>query len=159
MIPAPGKGRRWIRRAGLATAALLLLVLAGIPLLGSSDGFRAEVQRRASRALGREVRVEGTALSPWGLGLTLDLKPVEAQSGLSREDEILFSESPTRFLLEVPPEKSEAFQRLMGEIPCLRIGQFQDKPIFQVLGLQGKAVVETDLQALHGAWTQPFQGW
>ncbi|MBI3318399.1 MAG: phosphoribosylformylglycinamidine synthase subunit PurL [Candidatus Omnitrophica bacterium] len=94
-----------------------------------------------------------------GLGLTVELKEVPVEKELVREDLILFSESPTRLLLEIPPEKEESFRRKMSRFPMGRIGAFQKGEAFRVLGLKGQPVVETTAPALASAWRKPFQGW
>ena len=92
-----------------------------------------------------------------GLGLTLDLKKVPAD--LAREDFILFSESASRILLEVPPEKGQEFEKSLGGVPFACVGEFQQGSTFRVLGLDGKPVVETSVDRLRQAWEAPFRGW
>jgi len=92
-----------------------------------------------------------------GLGLTLDLKQAAGEAG--REDFILFSESASRILLEVAPDKAAAFEKSMAGFPTQCIGQFEEGGIFRALGLEGKPVVETTVENLRRAWEEPFKGW
>ena len=94
-----------------------------------------------------------------GLGLTMDLKGVPRPSSLTREDLILFSESPTRFLLEVPEEKVAEFEQALSGFPFGKIGQFEKEPLFRVLGLEGVPVLGTTIQTLREAWERPFKEW
>ncbi|MCM8811441.1 MAG: phosphoribosylformylglycinamidine synthase subunit PurL [Candidatus Omnitrophica bacterium] len=93
-----------------------------------------------------------------GIGMSIDLREVVRQEGM-RDDQILFSESPTRFLLEVPAEKEEAFRTLWKGHPCARIGRMEGIPVFRVTGLSGRQVVQAPLGTLQEAWQRPFQGW
>ena len=92
------------------------------------------------------------------LGLTIDLKALPAE-GIEREDFLLFSESASRFLLEVPAEKVASFERLFEGQPLGLIGSFEAQPVFRVMGLQGQTVVETSVQSLKEAWERPFKEW
>ena len=99
-----------------------------------------------------------------GLGLTLDLTKVPSAetdpgSPVFREDFILFSESASRILLEVSPEKAAALEKKLAGFPLQRIGTFEAGGLFRVLGLDGKPVVETTAQVLRRAWEEPFKGW
>ncbi|MBI3615795.1 MAG: phosphoribosylformylglycinamidine synthase subunit PurL [Candidatus Omnitrophica bacterium] len=94
-----------------------------------------------------------------GLGLTLELEKVPRPTTLTREDFILFSESPTRFLLEVPEEKSADFERALAGFPLGKIGQFQKEPVFRVIGLGGQSVIDVAVEVLQEAWQAPFKGW
>ena len=100
-----------------------------------------------------------------GLGLELDLKGVPLVAGTGgtplegRDDWVLFSESATRLLLEVPPEKEQEFRQRYGSFPMGQIGQFAQGPGFRAIGLAGKPVIESTIDALREAWEAPFRGW
>ncbi len=95
------------------------------------------------------------------LGLMLDLKavPIGVPGTPLCEDTLLFSESPTRLLLEVPPEKASDLEKAMSGFPVARIGEFHSDDRFQVLGLSGKPVIESTIHDLQSAWEAPFSGW
>ena len=76
-----------------------------------------------------------------------------------REDTLLFSESPTRLLLEVSPEKAQAFEKALASLPLGSIGAFEAGEAFSALGQEGQAVVKTTVSALRQAWEEPFKGW
>ncbi len=87
-----------------------------------------------------------------GVGITLDLSKVPSSDGLDRNDRILFSESNSRFVVEVAPEHQQAFESLLqGNIFGL-IGKTQSSTLFQVIGLNGKSVVRADIYELKDAW-------
>jgi len=93
-----------------------------------------------------------------GLGLELDSREVPRAQGIA-DEAILFSESPSRFLLEVPLEKEETFLAALKGFPVGKIGEFLKDSTFRVLGLTGKRVVDTTIETLQEAWEEPFQGW
>lgn len=93
-----------------------------------------------------------------GLGLTLDLKSVPAE-GCTRDDEILFSESASRILLEVSADRAEAFEKAMAGFPTARIGRWETDPVFRMKGLDGKPVIDLPVSRLREAWEGPFRGW
>jgi phosphoribosylformylglycinamidine synthase len=85
-----------------------------------------------------------------GLGLELDLKKVPCKD-VSRDDFVLFSESNSRFLIEVAPEDREVFEKLMGKYSAL-IGKVSKQPKLVIKGLHGKVVVEAPLDELRYSW-------
>ena len=94
-----------------------------------------------------------------GLGVAIALKTVPRDPALKRDDFILFSESASRFLVEVPPEKEAAFQKALGGFPVGCIGEFQASRTFQVNGVAGQKVIDATIEKLQEAWERPFKGW
>jgi phosphoribosylformylglycinamidine synthase len=103
------------------------------------------------------------------LGLKLDLAAVPREENLDVgarhasparlcEDsaKILFSESLTRFLVEVPRTRAARFEKLLKGLPCARIGEVTRKPQLVVRGLGGKTVVKADCETLRKAWKKPL---
>ncbi|MBI2865255.1 MAG: phosphoribosylformylglycinamidine synthase subunit PurL [Chloroflexi bacterium] len=97
-----------------------------------------------------------------GLGLRLWLDQVPLGEPVSRGDAILFSESNTRFLVEVAPEHCEAFEKTLEGLPAARIGELTAEPAFEVFGAgrrEGERVVSTDIYDLKASWQAPFKDW
>lgn len=92
-----------------------------------------------------------------GLGLEINLGKVITQGRISRSDEILFSESNTRFLAEVPRKKSKNFENIMRGLPFSRIGCVIREKIFSVIGVDQRVVVRMSLDELKEAWKRPFK--
>ncbi len=86
-----------------------------------------------------------------GLGLELDLREVPAK-GVKRSDFLLFSESNSRFLIEVAPEAKADFKKLMKGKNCAAIGKVTKQPKLKIVGLKGKVAVEAPLDKLRYAW-------
>ena len=71
---------------------------------------------------------------------------------------LLFSESNTRFLCEVPPERADAFEALLDGVPHARIGEVTDSGRLQIVaGDSGNALVDADLKTLKEAWQKPLR--
>lgn len=87
-----------------------------------------------------------------GFGMTLDLRQVPSSDHLVRNDKILFSESNSRFLVEVAPEQQDAFEKMLLGQPCGLIGKTTAARNFQVIGLQGQLVVNATIDELKEAW-------
>jgi phosphoribosylformylglycinamidine synthase len=90
-----------------------------------------------------------------GLGLEIDLRKVPAVE-ITRDDELLFSESQSRFVVTVSPEDREAFEALFAGSVCARIGTVIAEPVLRVDGLTGKRIIEEGLAALKAAWQRPL---
>jgi phosphoribosylformylglycinamidine synthase II len=92
-----------------------------------------------------------------GVGITLDLNKVPLGEFIDRNDSILFSESNTRFLVEVAPEDADSFEKAMGDSICAHIGEFTNDDRLQVYGIRGEKVVSAPLSELKEAWQQPLR--
>ena len=101
-----------------------------------------------------------------GLGAKLDLGCVphalaaDCDGGL--DVALLFSETNSRFLCEVAPEKHEAFERALGDVPHAVIGRVTDEATVEITSATGsgrerRAVVRADLGTLKRAWQQPLR--
>ena len=70
-----------------------------------------------------------------GYGIELDLQKVPRTKEVSRNDFVLFSESNSRFLVEVTEKHKEAFEALMKDVDCAEIGTVKKDGIMSVTGL------------------------
>jgi phosphoribosylformylglycinamidine synthase II len=92
-----------------------------------------------------------------GLGMTLYLGKVPLGEPITRNDTILFSESNTRFLVEVAPEDSQRFEQAMSGVEFAAIGQVTKRDNFEVYGVNGEKVVSVALAELKEAWQKPLR--
>jgi phosphoribosylformylglycinamidine synthase len=88
-----------------------------------------------------------------GLGAQVDLRPVPRAACVEEADveTLLFSESNTRFLCEVPPESIEEFERALADIPLARIGSVTDSNRVTI-----GEVVNLSIHELKSAWQSQF---
>ncbi|MCW4010987.1 MAG: phosphoribosylformylglycinamidine synthase subunit PurL [Candidatus Bathyarchaeota archaeon] len=84
-------------------------------------------------------------------GLELDLTKVPS-SGVARDDFLLFSESNSRFLVEVDKKDKATFETLMKGKAYAEIGKVTKKPKLKIAGLQGAAIVDASVEDLRAAW-------
>jgi phosphoribosylformylglycinamidine synthase subunit PurSL len=69
----------------------------------------------------------------------------------------LFSESASRFLVEVSPELTMSFEACMVNVPCTRIGQTCREERLRVAGRGGEWVVWEPLAGLKEAWQRTLR--
>jgi phosphoribosylformylglycinamidine synthase len=81
---------------------------------------------------------------------------VSATAGLA-DDVFLFSESATRFLVEVAPADVREFQERVNDVPCERVGQTVREPRLRIAGAEGEWVVWAALEELKEAWQKPLR--
>jgi phosphoribosylformylglycinamidine synthase II len=93
-----------------------------------------------------------------GLGMTLNLDKVPLGEAITRNDNILFSESNSRFLVEVAPQDKERFERAMKGAAFAAIGELNNSDRLEVYGTNGKKIVTAPLAELKEAWQKPL-GW
>ncbi len=74
-----------------------------------------------------------------------------------RNDVLLFSESNSRFIVEVEKSKQKEFERALTGVPLGLIGCLSDKEYFTVHGLNGKVCVKADIAQLKEAWQRPLR--
>ncbi|MCK5581006.1 MAG: phosphoribosylformylglycinamidine synthase subunit PurL [Candidatus Omnitrophica bacterium] len=92
-----------------------------------------------------------------GLGVTALLKDVPYEGKNKRNDSVLFSESNSRFVVEVAPEKQKQFEKLLSEVPYGVIGRVEESPEFVIYGLDDKVCVNAYIDDLKKAWQKPLQ--
>jgi phosphoribosylformylglycinamidine synthase len=85
-----------------------------------------------------------------------DLKLGELHSELT-DEVLLFSESTSRFLVEVRPKDAAAFQSSFGDLPVYRIGETVKDQRLRIAGSAGEWVVWAKLADLKEAWQKPLR--
>ena len=92
-----------------------------------------------------------------GLGMTVHLDAVPLGETCDRDDYILFSESNSRFLVEVTPENKAAFEEAMKVVACAELGQVTAELELMVKGRRGAVVLRADTDKLKEAWQKPLR--
>jgi phosphoribosylformylglycinamidine synthase len=96
-----------------------------------------------------------------GLGLSLILDPVPRTPDVTRWDQVLFSESNSRFLVEIAQENVDAFERIMGGVPCAPIGLVWKDPVLRIMALAPKRgiqiLIQEDIGGLKKCWQSPLR--
>jgi len=86
----------------------------------------------------------------------LDLDGVQRSNDVLDNVSILFSESPSRFLVEVSAENEKAFVKAMRGVSNCRIGSTIANPVLRVTALDGRRLIEESLHALKRSWQAPL---
>jgi phosphoribosylformylglycinamidine synthase len=93
-----------------------------------------------------------------GVEASLQAALAHAESGAS-DLVFLFSESPTRFVLEVKPEDLAGVVSIFakqGDVPLTRIGEVSSSGAsarLRILGVAGNVVIDAGIDQLRAAWT------
>lgn len=90
------------------------------------------------------------------LGATVEGKKIPRAKSVKRDDALLFSESNTRFIVEVEPAAEKAFMDKMKGVPCAKIGVVEKGKTVAIKGLAGKPVINASVNKLKKAWKEPL---
>ena len=91
-----------------------------------------------------------------GFGMDLDMSSLPRSADLNRDDSILFSESNSRFVIEITPDKKDQFERLVAGIPNGLIGQTTEQPILTIKGITGRTILKSEIIDLKNSWQKTF---
>lgn len=93
-----------------------------------------------------------------GLGVSLDLQPLAKSSGLSDDAVLLFSESNSRFVLEVSATSQASVEALCraADVPVVKLGEVTPGNRVQIRGATGASVIDAALDELKQCWKQPL---
>jgi phosphoribosylformylglycinamidine synthase len=69
----------------------------------------------------------------------------------------LFSESPTRFVLEVQPANTTALREVFAGLPLAKVGATVNEPRLRVAGENGEWLIWAKLDELKEAWQKPLR--
>ncbi len=92
--------------------------------------------------------------SKYGVEIDLSKVPVE---NVDRDDFILFSESNSRFLVEVSKIDKEKFEGLFKGIASAQIGKVTEDSKCEVDGLRCNKIISTDTDSLRHAWKKTLK--
>jgi phosphoribosylformylglycinamidine synthase len=92
---------------------------------------------------------EMTLASNYGAELELRKIPTET---LKRNDFALFSESNSRFLVEVTKKDRKSFESLMKGGACAQIGIVTKTPRLTIRGLKGTVAIDVSVADLRESW-------
>ena len=92
-----------------------------------------------------------------GLGMNIDLKNVPLGEAIKRDDYVFFSESNSRFLVEIAPGDGQSFEKAMKGTDFARIGQVTEDKKLVIKGKNGKVVLTATIDELKEAWQKPLR--
>ena len=91
------------------------------------------------------------------VGVELRLEAVPRGDDVTADDVLLFSESNSRYLLEIRPDDQQAVLEALGDVPAAVVGETIQYKILRVLGLEGAPVIAETLSELKSSWQTPLQ--
>jgi phosphoribosylformylglycinamidine synthase len=86
-----------------------------------------------------------------GLGAEVRLPRIELAP-----EAALFSESNTRFLLEILPDAETALSQLFAGLPLAKLGVVACEPRLKIAGSAGEPLIDVAIEELKGAWQRPI---
>jgi phosphoribosylformylglycinamidine synthase len=92
-----------------------------------------------------------------GLGMTVNLKNVPLAESIERDDYILFSESNTRFLVEITPKDKQEFEKALSGADFSEIGRVMKAKKLEVYSRNGKIILLAPINELKEAWQKPLR--
>ncbi len=135
---SPSQGKRLMERLSLATRKGLVRACHDL----SEGGIGVAITEMAFAG---------------GLGALAHLRSVPLGEPIDRDDFVLFSESNSRFLVEVAPEREAEFRETMKGVSLAAIGQVTDSEVLEVYGLDGQRILIKSLDELKEAWQKPLR--
>ncbi len=92
-----------------------------------------------------------------GLGMKIDLKSVPLGEDIERDDFIVFSESNTRFLVEVAPKDKGKFKKALEGVDFAEIGEVTEEKTLEIVGRDKSIIVKADIDELKETWQKPLR--
>ena len=92
-----------------------------------------------------------------GVGVEASVASIPAEGAAERDDVALFSESPSRLLVEVAKEQQVAFEAALKGIPHAMIGATVAQPTLTITGRSGQPVIRAALDDLKRCWQRPLE--
>jgi phosphoribosylformylglycinamidine synthase len=91
-------------------------------------------------------------------GADVRLKNVPRPREMQKNDLILFSESNSRFLVEVEEKHQDDFEALMKSVPFAVVGRVKQQKRLAIYGVDNRKLVDVSLTELRTAWKSTLGG-
>jgi phosphoribosylformylglycinamidine synthase len=92
-----------------------------------------------------------------GLGIEVNLGNVPCSRDVLRNDQVLFSESTSRFIVEIAPESLGRLAEICKNIRFGEIGKVTDQTKLIIKDAGNKTVVDAEIADLKEAWQKPLR--
>jgi phosphoribosylformylglycinamidine synthase len=89
-------------------------------------------------------------------GIEADLRGVPASEDCVKTEALLFSESNSRYLVEIEPQHFDAFAKLLLNIPFGQVGEVISDKKLLIHDRSQNTVIDKDLESLKKAWQKPL---
>ncbi len=91
------------------------------------------------------------------LGMEIDLNKVPKSADLEREDFLLFSESQSRFVVTIDPNKKAEFEELFKDFAYAEIGKTTEEKMLVVKGFDNQEIIKTSVGELNENYRKTFK--
>ncbi|NOY57884.1 MAG: phosphoribosylformylglycinamidine synthase subunit PurL [Calditrichaeota bacterium] len=92
-----------------------------------------------------------------GYGAEISLQKIPKTDDVIRNDISLFSESNSRFIVEVAPDAKIAFEEKMENVPFAAIGRVMDDKNLVVFGLDENIIIKENITNLKESWQKTLR--
>jgi phosphoribosylformylglycinamidine synthase len=93
----------------------------------------------------------------WGADVEISRITAGNESGMS-DEVVLFSESNTRFLIEVPKDRESDLDSLFSSVPCLAVGTVTNANQLRIFGRKNDdPMISASVDGLREAWQTPLR--
>jgi phosphoribosylformylglycinamidine synthase len=90
-------------------------------------------------------------------GIDAGLKGLPVSNDCTRADTMLFSESNSRYIVEIKPEHFNDFAKLMLNLPFGKIGEVIADRKLNIASVDGQKIISADLDILKASWQSRFK--
>ncbi|MHC4220902.1 MAG: AIR synthase-related protein, partial [Planctomycetota bacterium] len=91
-----------------------------------------------------------------GLGIEADLSGLAKSDDCQLADAQLFSESCSRYIVEVTPDNFDALAKLMINLPFGQIGKVKEQKTLTIKDQNNNSVIDIEIDTLKQAWQKTF---
>ncbi len=91
-----------------------------------------------------------------GCGIEADLRGLPAADDCVKTEAMLFSESNSRYLVEIEPQNYDAFAKLMLNVPFGQVGEVVEGTKLTISDVNQNVVIDAELSELKKAWQEPL---
>lgn len=92
-----------------------------------------------------------------GLGLDVSLTGLPVSDDCQAVTSQLFSESNSRYVVEIEPDKADQFTHLMAGLPVACVGLVTQDAVLHITDAGNRTVVKADMVTLKEAWQAPLR--
>ena len=130
---------------------------------GLEVGFGGQVVERTEPEQARTAELVGLAVAvaemafAGGMGASISLAKVPRNAGDVADLSLLFSESNSRFVCEVPAGKQAEFEQLMSGVPHAALGEVNESKRVSITGQTGDSLIDGSIAELKEAWQSPLR--
>lgn len=92
-----------------------------------------------------------------GLGMDINISLVPVSSDVETTETILFSESNSRFIVEIEPHNQKEFEDALSSVPFAKLGSVTDNDQFVIRKTPNSIIVSENIYTLKESWQMPLK--